>query len=484
MEFSGGTEEICPLCGFGDDSELELDPLYVCQICRTRCTLSDQRFLNYWTEFANPKWSTKNYPSCTNCFIKEFGLSHPDFEASGWAPDTYLVWKEALNLGVDISPRIPHIEMTNGIRRLASCALSRNDIIRWLSSDCHIDEAELWSKLFDEFDEAISWRDAGFAPDEAEWWSDFFGEFDLAIAWRDAGFTPDEETTGEWLKWGCTPDIASRFVDQGMITAPEIGFKEIGVTLDDAVFYETQEFSTYKFSSDGFYIGLWLPSDLSRAQIVSLRDQLFAREEVFQALNHNNNSRLVYEHKTFQFWDALPCNFESLKEVGLPITAANLERYWGLSCKEILNVIDSGGEPGVAAGVVRLGGSLSNLGIIEQLLDLGMKLPSATLLTQRGFLPKHLNYAENLGVIRSILMDLEEILEADYEMEIDEALKWIEIEASVSEVKLWKTQGFAPQEAVKWSNEGFEPEAARRWHDAGADSPVTAKRRRDAGLQP
>jgi len=107
-------------------------------------------------------------------------------------------------------------------------------------------------------------------------------------------------------------------------------------------------------------------------------------------------------------------------------------------------------------------------------------------------------------------MELEEILEADDEIEIEEALSWLEIGARVSQVKSWKMHGFAPQEAMKWtsqgfqpetasswraagvglqeamkwSNEGFQPETANKWRAAGVDSPVTAKRRRDAGLQP
>jgi hypothetical protein len=180
----------------------------------------------------------------------------------------------------------------------------------------------------------------------------------------------------------------------------------------------------------------------------------------------------------------LPRNFESLKQVGLPITAPNLERYWGLSSSEILEVIDAGGKPGLAAEVIRHGGSIRHLVIIEKLLDLGTGYWLATLLTQRGFLLKHFKDAVKKGDVLSTLMKIGAILKSDSRMKIDDAYAWFEIEGSFEQLELWKMQGFAPHEGINWSKEGFEPETARKWRDAGVDSPVTAKRRRDAGLQP
>jgi hypothetical protein len=486
MEFPNGPEQICPLCGNGDDndndSDEDLGPTFVCQICRTRCTLSDEHFLKYWTKFENPKWSTSNYPSCSNCFRSSFGKSNPDFEASGLAPDTYVVWKDALHFGVDLGPRLSDIEMSNGIRRLNSCSLSRGEMIRWLNSDCHIDEAEQWSSFFSNFDLAMAWRNAGFSPSEARWWSSFFGDFDLAMAWHDAGFGPDEETTRQWIKWGCTPKKAAKFVQQGIDYAPSIVFKELGVNLIDAVFYEAHEMSADQF--DELFIGPWLSSGLSAAEIVSLRDQLVAQEEVFMELNDTNLARFDSADQEYFHWDALPNNFKNLKEIGLPISAANLEKYWGLSSNEILEVIDAGGRPGVAAELIRHGISVSKLGIVERLLDADMDASSAILLSQRGFLMKHFKDIEKKGDVFTTLSGLANLLANDSEMKIDEALSWREIGASLSQVKLWKLHGFTPHEAVKWSNEGFQPKTASGWRDAGVDSPVTARRRHDAGLQP
>ncbi len=103
---------------------------------------------------------------------------------------------------------------------------------------------------------------------------------------------------------------------------------------------------------------------------------------------------------------------------------------------------------------------------------------------QRGFLIKHFKDAEKKGDVFTTLSGLANLLANDSEMKVDEALSWREIGASVSQVKLWKLHGFTPHEAVKWSNEGFQPKTASGWREAGVDSPVTARRRRDAGLQP
>mgnify|MGYP000258151529 CR=1 FL=1 len=76
-----------------------------------------------------------------------------------------MIWKEALDVGIDLGPKLFDIEMSNAIRRLRYS--DRGKIIDWLNSDCSIDDAEKWTMLFDEVEEALAWRDAGFSPEEA-----------------------------------------------------------------------------------------------------------------------------------------------------------------------------------------------------------------------------------------------------------------------------------------------------------------------------
>jgi hypothetical protein len=468
MEFPHGLEDVCHACGNELKTESnEVFPEAVldqiaesgrCVVCLEPIDNSDEWFWDYWGDFDYPEWLSIDYVWCTECIIKRFKKDHPDFEDSGLEPDTYLIWKEALESGIDLGAKLFDIEMSNAIRRLQFS--DREKIIQWLGSDCPIEDAEKWAIMFDEFEDAI--------------------------AWRDAGFDPDDETTGNWLKWNCAPHIAAKFVQQGINEVPGIHYQELGVNLEDAVFYETHEFSDYEDDSEQFYIAAWLPSGLSPTQIVSLRDHLVANVEVFQALHDNSQLRLKYENRTDDFWEALPKNFESLKEVGLPISETNLEKYWGLSRKEILKVIDAGGKPGVVADVIRRGGSVSKLGLIEKLLSLGLLESSAVLLSKRGFLLKHLKQIDESKSVGSTLYRLSEFLEEDAGMKIEDAFAWLDVPyATPKQAKLWRLHGFSGDEAGKWLKEGFNvAEAAKRWRDSGVNSPVTAKRRLDAGLHP
>ena len=472
MEFPNGMEETCPLCGNEVDGvlerETEVPPLVVvgsrifdadkCEICKEWCDESDLWFWDFWTDFDSPEWLSIDDVWCVECILKNFKRDNPDFEASGLEPDTYLVWKDALDSGIDLGPKLFDIEMSNAVRRLHECAVSREDIIQWLDSDCPIDEAEEWPNLFDEFDDAMVWRNAGFK-------------------------IGDDDVEG-WLEWGCTAAAASEFVNQGAEYAPRLDWKKFGIEISDAVYYQINNFSDSEEDGPYLFIGTWAQLGLSPSMVVKLRHELDEAEQEIQNLHDANRSRLKLGDWTFEFWGWLPKMFESLKSVGLPINVENLKKFWGLSDKEILKVIDAGGKPGVAAEVIRRGGSVSKLGIIERLLDSGVTSSSATLLAQRGFLVKHLKQLEKSRDAYSSIRWLVKLFESVSDVKVDEALGWLEVEATVSQVKLWRQKEFSPEEAAKWSNEGFQPDIAGRWRDVGVNSPVTAKRRRDAGLNP
>jgi hypothetical protein len=346
------------------------------------------------------------------------------------------------------------IGLSQAIRRLRN--IPREQIIYWLSSDWPIVEIDKWTSLFDEFDQAMAWRDVGFGPDEAS----------------------------DWSVWECSPEDAAREKEAGDGYPPHPDFKKFGYGFADAAFLNRHGFEPYEDEGSEYFIGTWLPSGLSLTEIVKLRDGMKSMESEFAAIHSSNQSRLKFEEWTYDFWEALPRQFEHLKAVGLSITALNLEKYWGLSSKEILKVIDVGGTPGVAADVIRGGGSVSKLPIIERLLELGIAQPWANTLSRRGLLVKHLKKLEQSRSVQDALHSLAQSLEANVDMKIDEAVGWLEVEAMPNEIKLWRQFGFTPQDAAQWANEGFNPESAGRWRAAGADSPVIAKRRRDAGLNP
>ena len=465
MEFADGVEDTCPLCGYElgleedeDDNVFVVGKQLVdgelCAECGKWYDNEDEWFWDYWIDFDGPDWLNLDDVWCFDCILKRFKKDNPEFAASGLEPDTYLIWKEALDVGIDLGPKLFDIEISNAIRRLRYS--DREKIIDWLNSDCSIDDAEEWTMLFDEVEEALEWRDAGFNPEEAR----------------------------DWTDWECTPTEAAEARDSGDGYRPHLDFKKFGFGFKDAVFLNNQDFEPYEDEGSECYIGTWLPSGLSLPEIVNLRTELNDKHELFENLHRQSQPRLKYEERTYDFWEALPVQFEELRKTGLMINSSNLEKYWGLKTKEILKVIDAGGAPGVAAEAIRQGASVGKLGIIERLIELGAASSTATVLAKRGFLLKHLKQIEKKKDLGSTFEWIARVLESDGTIQVDEALVWLDAEARVSEVKMWRQHGFSAQEATKWANEGFSPEVAKRWRDAGASSPVVAKRRQDAGLNP
>ena len=470
MEFPNGMEEICPLCG--NEVEIEIDPVdelplvvgteiddsQRCAVCKKWYDDEDEWFWDYWTDFDGPDWLSIDDVWCFDCILKRFKKDNPDFEASGLEPDSFLIWKEALDVGIDLGPKLFAIEMSNAIRRLS--LVDRDQMVRWLDSDCPIDEVNQWTNLFDEFDDAMAWRNAGFK----------IGEDDVE----------------GWLDWGCTAAAAAEFVNQGAEYAPRLDWKKFGIGISDAVYFQINDFSDSEEDGPYIFIGTWSSSGFSPSKIVELRDEINEVEHEFESLHEANRSRVKFGDWTYDFWGWLPRMFEDLKSVGLPINVENLKKYWGLSSKEILKVIDAGGKPGVAADVMRRGGSVSKLGLIEKLLGLGLLESSAILLSKRGFLLKHIKQIDESKDVRSTVQRLAEFLNEDAGMKIEDAFTWLDVPyATPKQAKLWRLHGFSGEEAGKWLKEGFNAaEVAKRWRDSGVNSPVTAKRRRDAGLNP
>lgn len=178
-------------------------------------------------------------------------------------------------------------------------------------------------------------------------------------------------------------------------------------------------------------------------------------------------------------------DFAPLKEVGLSITVENWRKFWGLSSREILGIIDSGGDIENLSRIVRQGVAVEKVKLVEQVMNMGISIVDASLMTQRGLLLKHVKQIEKSHDVYSMVNKLSRLLDLDTEMKVDEAFLWLEIDLEPSEANLWRLHGFSSEEAGKWLKEGFNvAEVARRWRDSGVNSPVTAKRRRDAGLNP
>jgi hypothetical protein len=177
-------------------------------------------------------------------------------------------------------------------------------------------------------------------------------------------------------------------------------------------------------------------------------------------------------------------DFAPLKEVGLSITVENWRKFWGLSASEILGIIDSGGDIENLSRMVRQGVALEKIKLVERVMNMGISVVDASLMTQRGLLLKHVKQIEKSSDVYSMVNRLFRFLDLDSVMKVDEAFLWLEIDLEPSEVNLWRVQGFLPKDAAEWSNEGFSSDIATRWRAIGVNSLSVAKRRRDAGLNP
>jgi hypothetical protein len=468
MEFPDGPEEVCSICGneieIEDPADIpkvvgaEIDDDERCAVCKKWYEPSDERFWNYWLDLHTPAWLSVDHVWCTDCILDRLKKEHPDFESSGLEPDTFIIWKESLAMGVDLGPKLFEIEVTNAVYRLTSCAVSPEEIVRWLASDCPIDEAEKWPNFFDEFDQAMEWRNAGFGP--------------------------DDDQIGEWLNWGCSPAVAAEYVNQGLEEAPGAHYRELGINLADAVYYESGGFGDYSASFCSRFLEACLHAELHRSQTVALLKDVMEIEFEIEEVHRRSQSREKIEERTYEYWDYLPRQVQQMKGAGLGITAENLLRFWGLSGREILKTIDAGGNLDVVAEVVRGGGAPGKASLIERLVETGLSASAVTTLVKRGFLLKHLRALEKTEGCFSTILSLVSLLEDDTQINVDEGLEWIAAGISSSHFTAWRRCGLTAHEAAKWIREGFHPDSARRWLESGIKSPTVAKRRHDAGIVP
>ena len=324
------------------------------------------------------------------------------------------------------------------------------------------------------------WRAAGFDYLEAMEWPEAGVNLRQAKAWRTAGFYPDGGPNGEpdvcgWLAWGCTPKQAVEYFHQGCEEAPWDGLKKLGISLEDAVFFQL---NSVEWDDVDYLLDKLLPLGLSPKKIVKLKSQLIEASEEFENMCLEDED--FKGDFTSSFEDSLPVMFESLKSVGLPINEDNLKKYWQLSGEQILKVIDYGDESRLVSRIIRQGVPANKIGIAERLVELGMTCPSAASLVKHGLTLKHLKLLEKKNKPEEVLWELDDFLDSYSDIKIEEYLLWLEVPGGIS----WRHSGFTPQEAAKWSEKGFSPKMATRWRDAGVNSPVTAKRRQDAGLNP
>jgi len=446
VEVLFGEARICGTCGNGGEigSRDESRPLLFvptrsgftfiesdekCDRCQAWCGDYDLSFWAFYSEFEDFA-DDVDFTWCSECVLEGFKKDNPDFEATGLKFENYLVWKEALASGLDLMSKLVDDETSNAVRNLHDCGVGREEIVDWLRFDCPIDEAEYW------------------------------------------------------VEWNCPPEKIAAYLAQGLTDCPDKHYRELGVNLEDAVFYELNGFS-YDYD-EGYpcYIGDWLSSGLKKTQLLELRNALSEKEAEFESL-HGRTQEFGKDEDFYDYFSAsLPFMFRTLRKVGLKVDVENLRRYWGLDASQILKVIDIGGEVERAANMVRLGVPVAKVPLFEKLAAVGVAENVSLLLVKRGLLHKHLKQMEKQENIKLSIETLYELLTSIQPMKVDDAIRWFVSGLDVAQIKQWALYEIDSEVAVKWAKEGFSPITTKQWIAAGVNSPVTARRRRDAGVNP
>jgi hypothetical protein len=425
-----------------------------CAVCGARFGYFDDFYFEFFQEFAKPRWLDSDVQWCAECVCKRFEEDHPDFESTGLWPDTYLIWKEAADLGFDIEAQLAEIEESAVIRRLFEL-VGRDGIHKWIISDIPSDDLEYWADVFDDVEDALEWHRAGFNP------------------------ILDE--VGIWVDWGCSPEAAKGYQAQGLSEPPGAHYRELKLDFPEAVLFALNGFSDDIDSDD--YIGLWLLSQLESEEIVKLRDELARDETYFQELHEASATRPWAHRDTPTFWAALPSMFAALQQARLRVTPVNLRRFWGLDSSEILDLIDSGVSVQTGVNALRQGIDASQVPLLSRLSELGICELDASVLVKQGLTMKDVKQLQKNGQAATSLKSLVEILSAVSQMSAGEGLQWIDAGVTGWDVRPWVNSGFDAATTKEWLQEGFSPFEAKRWIEVGASSPTVAKRRRDAGIE-
>ena len=370
----------------------------------------------------------------------------------------------------------------------------------YLNSKMTLRQIKEWGRIFD-VEEAIIWLNAGFEAVHASHWFELLleddGLVDIEVAkeWRQVGFT--SENYEEWSGWSKNPkEIATTLKINGEtidnIVAPELGFRDLGFNLSEAI-----KLSEAGFETDATNcwpkdcIDNWMTGGLNVEELIALKLEVAEKNDVFEE-KHNQCYANIKDWEP-SFATHLPKVLNALRELGLPIIITNILNYWGLSKAQILKAIDMGADVDFASNMVRNGISATKARVVERLMSKEIKEDSAIELTKRGF---SLNTFEKIDESGYSFNDFSELVSKLKPLKVDEVLKWFLVDVGsrvdvgnlapfwLRRVPDWYRCGFTPDSAVEWYREGFFAEDANAWVKSGAKSPAVAKRRKAAGISP
>jgi hypothetical protein len=376
-----------------------------------------------------------------------------------------------------------------------------DDAVAWRDAGFTIADITDWCDYFENSTVAATWRKVGFRAIEAFHWAKLFTSSDVAATWRKAGFSSSLDQS--WIEWGLSPQQVIDCIDSvdkfsGEIdypwfsetTAPDINYRvEWGLGFHEAVCcWKNALFASFDYSyrppRKTQSLEYWMSTGLNLDEILALREVVDESEEL---VSKHWELRTKVKNWTPDITEFLPKVWGALRKVGVPVNFKNILNFWGLSDKQILRVIDNGGDVNSVANRVLAGITASQAKFVEHLMSMSVDEESAVRLVKRGFSTKSLGQFEQSGY------DLRDFIAVCNELDklkVDEIMKWFLVDVGTSQyawtrrIPAWYRCGFAPDTAALWYREEFSAKEASSWLKSGIKTPAIAKRRKAAGISP
>lgn len=213
-------------------------------------------------------------------------------------------------------------------------------------------------------------------------------------------------------------------------------------------------------------------------------------EECFDSIDETirrelgDNAYLVYDEDEEESGFApFLSTLEALEAVGLPISDANVSRYFGMSSASILFAIDNELSDEKYFACARLFDEVSDIHKGVSILEICQDLQATCDLVEAGANIEIVHAVEARGVSVTALTEL---VKKEPQFPCAALLLWLDagFEAdSLDEMLEWWRAGFTPDNVASWRELGFDALEATAWLRQTSD-PVVAWRRKEAGISP
>jgi hypothetical protein len=212
--------------------------------------------------------------------------------------------------------------------------ISLDKALEWQASGIDLNEARYWTQYGVQIKTAVMLRGLGKGVNELlesiHGWSLSPTQ---AVSWLAAGF--DGETAFYWTAWKVSCSKAVKYREEGIHQAPDIGYREAGITLADALKWQ-KGFEDYESASD--WIGWNVPAsvaiELSSKDIYppedDFKDAGLSFEEAMEWTRSDFNSDRFERHdregrRDWRFWYDAGFTPETAKEFHSRLVAHIIE---------------------------------------------------------------------------------------------------------------------------------------------------------------